>query len=299
MVLKPLPRFLRAFLSTKRLLMKLDIKIIASIVLCFCVTSSAFASDRRKPKKGTSAGNAIVSEPDRPVRHGRPEEAIAPLTDFLLPRKEDKSSGKGHGNINTRYTQGIDVSHYQYAIDWDRVAKNNNISYVYIKATEGNSFVDSYYQRNLEGARKAGISVGCYHFYRPNVDWRQQLAHLKNNVRKEDQDLVPMIDIEVTGRVSTSKLVADLQAFCQAVTDYYGKRPLLYTYRNFYNKHFTGYFREYQWMIAAYTSSEPRLEDGRDYIMWQYSDKGSIDGIRGNVDRSCLMGGFSLEQLRM
>ena len=52
-------------------------------------------------------------------------------------------------------------------------------------------------------------------------------------------------------------------------------------------------------MMAKYQDEQPILSDGRDYIMWQYTAKGSIDGIRGHVDRSRIMPGFKLKQVGM
>lgn len=204
-----------------------------------------------------------------------------------------------HGKINTHYREGIDVSHYQGNIDWETVGKEAKIAYAYLKATEGAQLVDDTYARNLREARKAGISVGSYHFYRPNVGVEEQFLNLTATVRAEEQDIVPMIDIEVRGSVSEEKFIADLRSFIERVARHYGRKPLLYTYHNFYNKHFQGEFPGYQWMIARYRPDEPTLNDGTDYIMWQYSSTGRVPGIRGNCDRSCLMDGFHLSALQM
>lgn len=203
------------------------------------------------------------------------------------------------GNINGRFREGIDVSRYQGFIDWERVGAEANISYVYIKATEGSSLVDPYYATNLYGARQAGLSVGSYHFYRPQIDIYEQLANLTTAVQKQEQDLVPLIDIETTGGVPHEKFIADLQTFVERVTAFYGKRPLLYTYQNFYNKHLVGTFWGYHWMIAKYHREEPYLNDDTDYMMWQYTQTGRIPGVKGNVDRSRIMGIHALSALRM
>ena len=118
-------------------------------------------------------------------------------------------------------------------------------------------------------------------------------------VQKHEQDLVPLIDIETTGGVSHDKFVSDLQVFVERVTAFYGRRPLLYTYQNFYNKHLVGTFPGYQWMIAKYHREEPYLDDETDYMMWQYTQTGRIPGIRVNVDRSRIMGIHALSALRM
>ncbi len=199
----------------------------------------------------------------------------------------------------SRFREGIDVSRYQGVINWDQVAGSGEISYAYLKATEGASLVDVTYERNLREARRVGLSVGSYHFYRPNIDWRTQFENLTAAVRAGEQDLVPIIDIETRGRVSHEKFIRDLEKFVNAVTRHYGKKPLLYTFQNFYNKHLCGYFPDHHWMIARYQDDAPTLHDGKDYIIWQYTASGAIPGVEGDVDRSRIMGDFHLWQLEL
>ncbi len=59
---------------------------------------------------------------------------------------------------------GIDVSHHQRNIDWNKVATYTNIQFVYIKATEGTTFKDPKYVYNTNEARRNGLKVGSYHF---------------------------------------------------------------------------------------------------------------------------------------
>ena len=199
--------------------------------------------------------------------------------------------------IAKRYVEGIDVSRYQGVIDWQRVVASNQIGYAYVKATEGESLVDRMYSKNVVEARRAGLRVGSYHFYRPNVNWKRQAKHMKKHVRMHEQDLIPIVDVEVRGRVNHEKFIRDLQLFVAEVERHYGCKPLLYTYQNFYNKHLVGHFDGYQWMIARYRMEVPELSDGVNFMMWQYTDSGVMDGVNGNVDRSCLMDGFRLHML--
>jgi lysozyme len=202
-------------------------------------------------------------------------------------------------NINNKYKEGIDVSRYQGTIDWQKVAESEQISYVYLKATEGETLLDKTYLYNLKAARQVGLSVGSYHFYSPNISWEKQFKNLTRNVDKKTQDLVPMIDIEVRGNVSATKFIQDLKLFIEQVEAFYGKKPLLYTYQNFYNQHLVGDFKDYHWMMAKYKKERPKLTDNRGYIMWQYSATGRIPGINGDVDRSRIMGNYSLSELKM
>lgn len=264
---------------------------VLAVLLAFLLLPTS--ADARKRKGENEKGRQELVEPDLPSVKLRAERAVKPQADL---HGLGAMSGRGHINHSTR--EGIDVSHYQLSINWEEMTCREKVAYVYIKATEGTNLTDDYYRQNLEGARKCGISVGAYHFYRPNVDWRGQFALLTRVVKAEDQDLVPMIDIEKFSG-SESTFIKNLTEFVEAVTKHYGKRPILYTYQNFYNKHFVGKFKDYHWMIAAYGSREPVLSDGRSYIMWQYSGSSTAAGIRGKVDRSRIMKGFSLKQLQL
>lgn len=190
--------------------------------------------------------------------------------------------------------QGIDVSHHQHTINWEEVATDDNVSYVYIKCSEGSTFKDDQYIINAEGAHKAGIPMGAYHFYRSESSPEEQLRNMSEIAKKEDFDLVPMIDVEARGEVALDRFIADLKKFAKLVSEYYDCKPLFYSGQNFYNKYLAGELKGYHWMMAKYNEEEPILDDGLNYTFWQYSSKGRINGIKGNVDRSCLMEGFSL-----
>ena len=248
----------------------------------------------------TYAKDKDVEKHPIPSRTSVPDALpIIPVFSDALTRVPALPKLSSNFYLGRRYLEGIDVSRYQGVIDWEAVAASNEICYAYMKATEGESLVDRMYRRNIQEARKAGFRVGSYHFYRPNVNWKSQVKNMTQHVRAEEQDLVPIVDIEVRGRVNEEKFIRDLKQFVRAVEEYYGCKPLLYTYHNFYNKHLVGYFHGYQWMIARYREDAPTLNDGTDYIMWQYTASGEIEGVSGDVDRSCIMEGFRIYMVDM
>ncbi len=261
--------------------------LLAALFLWPAADGFARKKDRRS-HNDTPAG--YVVEPDAMVAKAVQERSLVTVEPFV---------SRTPGRINTRFREGIDVSHYQGEIDWDEVVSGTNISYAYLKATEGASYVDDTYERNLSEARRVGLSVGSYHFYRASVTPKEQFDNMVRNIKTDSQDLVPIIDIEHRGTVSEAQFIRDLKELVRLVEQYYGKKPLLYSYQNFYNRHLVGHFDGYHWMIAKYQSEAPILSDGRDYIMWQYTSKGRISGIRGHVDRSRLMGNFKLLQLAL
>lgn len=269
--------------------MKSRLQLTIFILLAVSILNPTDLSARKRDRKARySSSISMIIEPDAMVAKAEVDNQL------LVPAEKTLTTGK----INTSFREGIDVSHYQGNIDWDKVAASGKVSYAYLKATEGASLVDDTYERNLKEARRVGLSVGSYHFYRPNVDWKKQFENLTSVVSKNTQDLVPIIDIEHKGAVSQEKFIADLKTFIEQVTKYYGKKPLLYTFHNFYNRHLSGCFKDYHWMIARYRDDSPTLDDGKDYVIWQYTSSGRISGVRGNVDRSRLMFDYTLHHLQ-
>lgn len=180
---------------------------------------------------------------------------------------------------------GIDVSSYQKDIDWSATAKDKNIKFVYVKATEGATYRSRHYQYNIENARQYGIHVGAYHFFRPNVPVEKQFRNFTTVVKKEDQDLIPLIDVEVRGNNLTVRALVDsVLAFADKLEDYYGCKPMIYTGHAFYNSYLSGKIPGYPLFIARYSKVEPRLTGGANWVLWQFSEKGVIAGIDHAVD---------------
>lgn len=213
-----------------------------------------------------------------------------------LPSEEETVHQTLHF-IGTSTRQGIDVSHYQGKIDWHKVAMTGEVSYVFIKATEGGTLVDDCYRTNLAGARRAGLKVGIYHFFSPTVPVSQQLANLFSNVNKKEIDLIPIIDVEHRGKLSQKEFNLRLKDFLKQVERHYRARPIIYTGQNFYNKWLSGTFSKYKFMIAKYDTEIPYLVDDVPFVMWQYTATGRINGIRGNVDRSRFMDNYDLSDI--
>ena len=196
------------------------------------------------------------------------------------------------------HVHGIDLSHYQGEVFWETVGENTKMAYVYLKATEGGNRIDAQYERNIEMAHRHGLKVGSYHFFRPKTPVITQLENFMMQCRPGEQDLIPMIDVETTGGLSNEEFCDSLHAFLDLVEQTYHQSPLIYTFRNFYNRHLIGQINDYKLMIAMYTDEEPELADGRDITMWQYTSPGRIVGVRGNVDKSRFMGNHGLRDIK-
>ena len=196
------------------------------------------------------------------------------------------------------HVHGIDLSHYQGEVFWETVGGNTKMAYVYLKATEGGDRIDSRYERNIELAHRYGLKVGSYHFFRPKTPLHLQLQNFTTQCLPGEQDLILMIDVETTGNMPDGQFCDSLKTFLRMIERAYHQKPLVYTFRNFYNWHLVGQLDDYQLMIAMYQDEEPVLADGRDITMWQYTGKGRIIGVNGYVDKSRFMGDHSLREIR-
>ena len=196
------------------------------------------------------------------------------------------------------HVHGLDMSHYQGEVFWETVGENTKMAYVYLKATEGGDRIDARYERNIDLAHRYGLKVGSYHFFRPTSDLKLQLDNFTAQCLPGEQDLIPMLDVETVGGLSTEVFCDSLFKFLNMLEKAYHQKPLIYTFRNFYNKHLLGKINDYQLMVAMYADEAPVLADDRDYIIWQYTSKGRIRGVSGLVDKSYITEGHQLRELR-
>lgn len=196
------------------------------------------------------------------------------------------------------HIHGIDISHYQGNVFWETIGENTNMAYVYIKATEGGDRIDNKYERNIDLAHRYGLKVGSYHFYRPRITQQVQLNNFMTQCRPSDQDLLPMIDVETKSGLGTEEFCDSLFKFLHLVEKAYRQKPLIYTGANFYDRYLLGELHDYKVMIAQYTERIPVLKDDLDFVLWQYTGKGRINGINGYVDKSRFMGKHKLREIR-
>ena len=178
---------------------------------------------------------------------------------------------------------GIDVSHYQSQIDWESILAQN-ISFAFVKATEGESFADSLYNANWPEMKRVGIKRGAYHFFRPTLSVYKQAKNFMDNVTLEIGDLPPVLDIEVDDGASQELVVFRIKTWLEMIEHHYSIRPIIYTNITFFNKYIAGNLDEYPIWIARYNYSEPRLAFNKQWDFWQYGNRGRLDGIEGDVD---------------
>ena len=217
---------------------------------------------------------------------------------FIIRFKSDSGAKVPKG----AYKFGIDISHNNYSpIVWDSlkvlIGKDGRtvrkikaaktilpVSFIYIKATEGESFKDRNFEKNWEEAGKRGLSRGAYHFFRSSKD---PLTQAKNFIETVGdlryKDLPPVLDIETIHRgCSYAELNENALLWLKTVEARYGKKPLVYTSARFASDILSKNIRDaYPLWIAHYGVESPERED---WTYWQFTDKAVVHGIPGLVD---------------
>ena len=184
---------------------------------------------------------------------------------------------------------GIDVSHHQQYIQWDSVAMDD-ISFVFVKATEGATHRDTLFPSNWGEITRVGIKKGAYHFFRPATSAEDQANNFIEYVSMDEGDLPPVLDVEVLDEVSKIDLISRMRTWLYMVELHYDIKPIIYTNVKFYNQHLAGHFDEYPYWIARYNDDEPVLKHNADWTFWQYGNRGKIAGVSGYVDYNVFYG---------
>ena len=172
-------------------------------------------------------------------------------------------------------------------MDWQQVA--GQVAAVYIKATEGVGSVDARFAANWLGAQNYSIPVGAYHFFRTDQDAQAQAEHFLSTVQGGDLD--PVLDIEIIHKPIKQSLADAIAAYIQAVGNaLQSKRVMIFTGPSFWTGsmgNITDFAGQPLWTAEYTNRPAPRLYGGwTSYRYWQYTDKGRVAGIRGNVDLS-------------
>lgn len=188
---------------------------------------------------------------------------------------------------------GIDVSKFQREVNWEAVRQMQvdkiRISFTFIKATEGITRQDAAFKRNWQKAGKAGLVRGAYHFFYSTRDPIKQAINFRNVVQLESGDLPPVLDIEMHNNQPAAVIRSTAKIWLEEMEKAYGVKPIIYTNLKFYNTYLGDEFNEYPLWIAHYYQKErPRVN--REWLFWQHSDIGRVNGIKTIVDFNVFRG---------
>ena len=203
-----------------------------------------------------------------------------------------KYSFNSDGSLNTGSgSLGIDVSTWNGTIDWNKV-KNAGVSYVIIRtgfrgSTQGSLVEDNKFRQNIQGATSAGLKVGVYFFSQAvnEVEAVEEASMVLSQVKGYNLAYPVFIDVEPSGgradKIDVGTRTKVVNAFCQTIQNS-GYKAGIYANKTWFTEKLnTSALSGYKIWLAQYNTHV--TYSGR-YDMWQYSEKGKVNGISGNVD---------------
>lgn len=198
------------------------------------------------------------------------------------------------GPSSNQIYQGIDVSSWQRNIDFSAV-KRSGIDVVYIKSSEGQSYIDPYFETNYQKAKANGLKVGFYHYVTARtVDQaRNQATFFANVIKGKQPDCRLAMDFENFGNLTVSQINEISKVFLETLENLTGSEVVIYSNsysaRTIFSKNLT----KYPLWVANYGVSAPGDNNKWNYwVGWQYTSTGRVNGISGNVDRNQFTNGI-------
>jgi len=189
--------------------------------------------------------------------------------------------------------EGVDVSHYQGSIDFAQVRASGR-TFVYARASDGLLYKDPSYDAYHSQATAAGLAFGAYQFFEPAQDAAQQAAAFLADAHLAAGDLVPVLDVEVTGGQADATIKQGVATWLAVVGSALGVKPLIYTGASFWNAHLgmSGFAAQGSQLFVALYAAQPVLPtEWSSWTLWQYSANGAVPGITGGVDVDHFAGG--------
>jgi lysozyme len=191
--------------------------------------------------------------------------------------------------------QGMDVARYQGRIDYAKVYASG-VHFVYMKSTEGNDYIDPNFRDNWTRARAAGMAHGAYHFMTWCSTAAAQAKWFVKNVPADEDALPPVLDLEWNHDSSCKKkwdkadVLEKIRVMLAAMEKHTGKLPIIYTDMTFHRDILDGeHFDNAFWVRS--TAAEPHERYGnRRWMMWQWTQTGTLNGVVGEVDRNVFYG---------
>ena len=187
---------------------------------------------------------------------------------------------------------GIDVSQYQGNISWAEVLTINDefpVDFIFIRATMGEDAKDSKFKVNWKQVKDRNKLRGAYHYFRPNENSIRQANNYIKTVKLEPGDLPPVLDIEEMPRnQSMDSLKSGLRRWLVRVEKHFNVKPVLYSGDKYFADFLEKEFADYTLWIANYNFWVEKPK--KHWNFWQFSEKGTVKGIKGPVDLNMFSG---------
>ncbi|MBD5315732.1 MAG: hypothetical protein HDS08_06200 [Bacteroides sp.] len=182
---------------------------------------------------------------------------------------------------------GVDISAHNGDIDFDAMSREG-VEFVLIKATEGVSHKDANFHTNYLKARRAGMKIGAYHFFRFDCTGYMQALNILHSIRGKHLDLPVVIDVEEWTNSVTQPTEGVVDGLRRMITclEEHGYRVMLYSNKNGYERFIRSRLESYPVWLCSFSPPD----DTHRWVIWQYSHQGRLEGTRGPIDLNAFRG---------
>jgi lysozyme len=192
------------------------------------------------------------------------------------------ASSGGRPPLERGESYGIDVASYQGQVAWSTVV-GDGISFAYIKATQGATYVNPYFASDWQGATSSGVAHGAYEFFSLCSPGSDQAQFFLGTVPQDPSALPPAVDLELKGncahRPAPSSVSRQLSAFVAAVEASTGKTVVFYVGRDFAARYSLAIVAQHpQWLRRVLRPT------ARSVVVWQTGAPVRVSGVTGDVD---------------
>lgn len=168
-----------------------------------------------------------------------------------------------------------DISHHNATPDFPAI-KRAGAALVVLKATEGSSYTDPTFRSRWAAAKAAGLKRSAYHFARKGTDARACAKGLYSIA--SDAELPLILDWETAG--VPAQWCRDFLRELDRLT---GKLSIVYTTAAFARANGGSILTPWSLWVARYNRTLGSVAPWGDYLWWQYTDSGTVDGFHGDV----------------
>lgn len=182
--------------------------------------------------------------------------------------------------------RGVDLSVHNGTVDFSRL-REQGYEFVILKASEGCDHKDRRFAHNYRAARRAGLKVGAYHFFRFDRDGHRQALNLMESLHGHPVHLPLIIDVEEYRNAAnqpTDSIVGRLRNMITHL-ERRGHRVMIYTNKTGHKRFISGRFDDYPLWLSCLVTPRGKLPP-----LWQYTYRGRLDGIKGDVDLNVFTG---------
>lgn len=212
------------------------------------------------------------------------------------PKIGDSDPHRGVSRARKLPVKGIDVSIWQGDIDWARV-RAAGIEFAYLKATEGGDHLDQNFRNHWQGAKRAGLLRGAYHFIYWCRPAHEQALWFMLHVPADPDALPPVLDLEWNAhsptcakRLPPKEAREMIDVLLAAMETHTGKKPIIYTDTVFHADVLEGRYKDYQFWLRSVAAPPKKIFRKRPWLLWQYTTTGRVPGIKGDVDLNAFYG---------